>query len=166
MKNWLRYGRTVVQLASWVWLSCPVDESSGFLFIASLIQLQVNLLSNLFPSQDNYQVPSSLKVTESSSCKHSFLKSLHPPQWVPYSLFSPTPWMDTRYVKLLTIWRLETRQVKQTHPLSSIFNLSSAQLPTEGTVCWCSCEMWCLRGERVNRFYQPFLLRCGLPPTL
>lgn len=71
--------------------SCPVDESSGFLFIPSLIELQVNLLSNLFPSQDNYQVPSSLKVTESSSCKHSFLKSLHPPQWVPYSLFSPTP---------------------------------------------------------------------------
>lgn len=152
-----------VSLASWVWRSCPMDECCGVLFTVSAVELQVNLLGNQALAQDNYQVTSSLKATESSSCKHSFLKSLHPPQQVLYSLFSPSPCMDSRCVRLPTIWRLGTRKVKQKHPFSFIFSWSSAQIPSGRTGCWCSCEIRCLRGERVNRFYQPFLLRYRLP---
>ena len=66
-----------------------MDEHSRVLFITSLIELQANLLNNLSLAQDNYQVPFRLKATKALYCKHSFLKSLHPPQRV--SLVSSLP---------------------------------------------------------------------------
>lgn len=41
-----------------------MDECSRVLFIASLIELQANLLNNLSLAQDNYQVPFRLKATK------------------------------------------------------------------------------------------------------
>lgn len=79
--NW-DLGLSSVSLASWVWLSCPVDKCSNVLIIVSLVQFQDDILSNLSLAQDNYPVHCSLKAIESSSYKHSFLNSLHPPQLV------------------------------------------------------------------------------------